>query len=63
MRLETLLKICKALHITPDEILTFTDNNILPKEQNIMWEQLEASPSKTRETALRLLSVYLDSLI
>ena len=46
MRVETILHICEALHITPDEILA----------------RLKACNPKDKETALRLLYIYLDSL-
>lgn len=61
MRIETILRICRALHITPDDI--FTDENTTMKEQqNELLEQLDmCSPDKKR-TALQLLSVYLDSI-
>lgn len=61
MRIETALRICDALHITPDEILTEMDPpvDIVQKE---LWQKLSACAPKDRETALRLLSVFLYSL-
>ena len=61
MRTETILRICKVLHITPDEILT-EDNNNLSSKQNELWARLNSCNPKDRETALQLLSVYLKSL-
>ena len=61
MRIETILRICGALHITPDEILTEEDCSIAAR-QNELIERLNACNPKDRETALRLLSVYLQSL-
>ncbi len=61
MRVETVLRICEALHITPDEILT-EDNTTATQQQVALFERLEACNPKDRETALRLLSVYLQSL-
>lgn len=61
MRIETILRICKALNITPDEILT-EENLALTEEQSELLEQLNACTPKEKETALRLLSVYLQSL-
>ena len=49
MRVETALQICEALHITPDEIFARGD-------------ALAACAEKDRDTALRLLEVYLKSL-
>lgn len=61
MRTETLLRICDALQITPDEI--FTENNtMLSKQQDEIIEKLNACPQKEKETALKLLEVYLDSV-
>ncbi len=61
MRIETVLKICEALHITPDEILTDTDYDTIGVQNEII-ERLNTCSPKDRETALRLLSVYLQSL-
>ena len=61
MRIETVLRICNALHITPDEILT-TDNSSIATKQDDLWERLNTCSPKDKETALNLLSVYLESL-
>ena len=61
MRVETALKICETLHITPDEILT-EDSPSLTSRQNELWERLNACSPKDKETALSLLAVYLQSL-
>ncbi len=61
MRTETILRICKALHITPDEILT-EDNLSISAKQEELWQQLNECSPKDRETALNLLAVYLQSL-
>ena len=61
MRIETILRICNVLHITPDEVLT--EENTSPAfQQEELWSRLEACNPKERETALQLLSVYLKSL-
>lgn len=61
MRIETILRICKALHITPDQILTEENTSLAAQQQDIL-AQLEACTPQQKETALRLLSVYLDSI-
>lgn len=61
MRIETILRICQVLHITPDEILT-EDRNPEAIQQEQLWERLSACNSKDKETAFRLLDVYLQSL-
>ncbi|MBE6037755.1 MAG: helix-turn-helix transcriptional regulator [Anaerofustis stercorihominis] len=61
MRLGTLLKICNALDITPDEILTENNYTLSDREDELMT-MLYSCSKKERETALSLLSVYLDSL-
>ena len=61
MRIETVLKICNVLHITPDEILTTDDASISAKQQEL-WERLNSCSPKDKETALKLLSVFLESL-
>ncbi|MBE6913508.1 MAG: helix-turn-helix transcriptional regulator [Ruminococcaceae bacterium] len=61
MRVETILHICEALHITPDEILTQSNTELTVQEEEIL-ARLNACNSKDKETALRLLNVYLQSL-
>ena len=61
MRIETILRICDALHITPDEILT-RDHSAIGRRQEELIERLNACNEKDRDTALRLLDVYLRSL-
>lgn len=61
MRIETILRICSVLHVTPDEILT-EENSSLSMQQEYLWERLNACNPKDKETALQLLSVYLKSL-
>ena len=61
MRIETILRICKALQITPDDILT-EENYTLSEQQSTIIEQLNACSRKEKETALLLVSIYLHSL-
>ena len=61
MRIETILRICTVLHITPDEILT-KDNSSISSKQEELWQRLNACSPKDKETALQLLAVYLHSL-
>lgn len=60
-RIETLLKACEALHITPDEILTEQPPQYAAREEEIL-ARLRACSPKHRETALQLLDTYLRSL-
>lgn len=61
LRTETLLRICDALHITPDEVLT-EDAPSLRLEQEELFHRLSTCNANERRTALKLLGVYLDSL-
>ena len=61
MRIETILKICDALHITPDEILTKEESSLSRRQEELI-ERLNACNTKDRDTALRLLDIYLRSL-
>ncbi len=61
MRVDTIIHICNALHITPDEILT-AENTEGTKEQEELLARLNACSPKDKRTALQLLSVYLKSL-
>ena len=60
MRVETLLRICNVLHITPDEILTDAPPEVVPQE--LLFERLNTCRPKDKETALRLLNTFLQSL-
>lgn len=60
MRVDSLLKICGALNITPNDILV-SDNIIKITEQDIA-ESIKDCSNNEKETALKLLSVYVDSL-
>jgi len=51
MRIDTILKICQVLHITPDEILT-DDSPSLTAKQEQLWARLSACSPKDKETAL-----------
>ncbi|MBP1562259.1 MAG: helix-turn-helix transcriptional regulator [Oscillospiraceae bacterium] len=61
MRAETLIGICNALHITPDEIFVDT-NAALDVQQEEIFNRLSECSAKERETALKLIEVYLHSL-
>lgn len=61
MRLETILRICSALHVTPDEILTENAQELTAQQEELL-ARLNACNPKDKETALRLLAVYLQSL-
>lgn len=60
-KLDTLLKICNVLQVTPDVILTADNPSEKLREEEILAELHECTP-KERETALRLLKTYLQSL-
>lgn len=61
MRVDTIIHICNALHITPDEILT-SENTEITEQQEELFARLNACSPKDKQTALQLLSVYLKSL-
>lgn len=61
MRMETVLRLCEALHITPDDILTEEMCGESVTEEEVLAKLAACSP-KERETALRILDVYLNSL-
>lgn len=60
MRIETLLKICSALNITPDEILTQEDPQLITEAELI--QAINHCSENEKQTALKLLSVYVNSL-
>jgi hypothetical protein len=58
---ETILRICSALQITPDKILTDGAAPLL--NQAALLEQFGSYPPKARKTALKPLSDDLDSVV
>lgn len=60
MRIESVLKICEALGITPNDI--FVERSDLIDGDASIIERLDSLSPKHRETALRLFEVYLNSL-
>jgi transcriptional regulator with XRE-family HTH domain len=60
MRIESFLKICNVLHVTPNEILT--DGGDTFTDTNGILEKLTARSAKEQQTAMMLLEVYLQSL-
>lgn len=61
MRVDTIIHICNALHITPDEILTVRTDELTEQQEELI-ARLNACSPKDKKTALDLLSVYLKSL-
>ena len=61
MRVESALKICDALNITPDVLMT-EENPRLAQKQAEIFKELEKCTPQQKETALELLSVYLKSI-
>lgn len=60
MRIETILRICNVLHITPDEIFTQDEAKASVRQEELL-ARLDACSPKDKETALRLLEVFLQS--
>jgi len=58
MRVDTLIRICNALHITPDEILTQNEADVTAQQMEVL-EKLDACAPKKKANALRLLNVFL----
>ena len=58
MKIETFLKICHVLHITPNEILTEENSSLDVQEEELM-DHLNTCNPKTKDAALRLLALYL----
>ena len=60
-KVSTLLRICEAMHITPDAILTVDNPNEIQREEELLARLRECTP-RQREAAFRLLETYLQSL-
>ena len=61
MRLATVLRICSALHITPDDLLTEKDVSVMTRHEEV-FAKLAMCTAKEQDTALSILSAYLQSL-
>lgn len=61
MRVATLLGICKALRVTPNDVLSVADDKETLLLEDLL-SSLETCRPEERNTALKLLSVYLGSL-
>lgn len=60
MRLETLLRICNALSITPNDILTVEKTK--PITESDIVQIINDCSDNEKQTAFKLLEVYLNSL-
>ncbi|MDD6071253.1 MAG: helix-turn-helix transcriptional regulator [Clostridiales bacterium] len=58
---DTLLNICNALHITPNDILT-EEPDTVSIQKNDIFNQLSSCTNQEQELILKLLSVYLDEI-
>lgn len=61
MRTDTLVRICRALKITPDEIFTEPEPVDSPDPDTVS-ERLSSCSPEERATAFKLLDVYLSSV-
>lgn len=61
MRVETLLKICEVLSITPDDVLTEKNRNAEITKESVK-QLLENCSEQEMETSLKILKAYLESV-
>lgn len=61
MRIGTLVQICSALHVTPNDIMV-DEQTLLIDQQDELPESLKQCTPNEQETCLKLLTVYLHSL-
>lgn len=61
MRVETLLGICSALNVTPNDILVKNERH-LHADKSKMVERLDLCTESELQTAIELLGVYLNHL-
>ncbi len=60
MRLDTLMRICSVLGITPNDVL-YPQEEHPPMDMQSIWQRLQHCQPREQETALKLLDVYLKS--
>jgi len=61
MRIETFLRICEVLHLMPNDVLAQEEDG-LEQKWDEMIERLNLCRGRQKETVLKLITVYLDSL-
>ena len=61
VRLNTLLRICLAVHVTPNELLVREPEKEIPEEETLLT-RLKSCGAKNKETAFRILSAFLSSV-
>ena len=61
MRIETFLRICNVLQVTPDQILT-REGEAPKYDFTELMKELRQCSLRDQDTAAKLLSVFLDSL-
>ncbi|MBR1731666.1 MAG: helix-turn-helix transcriptional regulator [Ruminococcus sp.] len=61
LRVITLVSICSALKTTPNDLLV-EDDILTAQKQEILLGKMNKCTNIEKETALKLLTVYLDSL-
>lgn len=59
--IESIMQICRALHVPPNEFLLDDDTHATAREEDIL-ARLHACNPKQKETALRILEAYLQSV-
>ena len=62
MRIETLLRICDALHVTPDAILT-DENSSFQVTQDEIMEKYAVCTEEDKRVALALMDLYLTAIL
>lgn len=58
---ESIMQICRALHITPNEFLLEDNLQAAARETDIL-ARLQSCTPQQKETALRILEIYLQSV-
>lgn len=61
MRLETFLRICEALYVSPDDILQSRPEGATLRQEELI-EKLNACTPQEQNTILRILEAYFSSL-
>lgn len=61
-RLETFLKICEVLQVSPNDVLLSSSDTVFFEKAEDIMAKLAACSPKEQKTAMELLYVYLNSL-
>ena len=60
-RIDSIIKICKVFHITPNDIMTDNDDGSDKSNEDLV-AQIDLLPIKEKQAALKILAAYIEAM-